>query len=548
MPANTRKRRRKTNEDGPPIPAALIPAKKKAKKEKKIPPQQGKKRKDQAGFNEPKTKKAKRKTPSKTEIQSTNRLKLGEKPDAFVQNQGFVDPLIFNPAEPKRTTPVPKKTTAVPPSSVPPRVAFQVTPKTARSPIKRRVTPFPRKQNTLIIPKKKTRRGSFRRVTKEEIRRSHESPNSENGALATPKEPAATRQCNCTRVKSACGTCWKLILAIIICACVFPLFLIDNPLTSSQAFLQSRLESELVKELRKEKGLAECNQKKLNGLSKTEAQRFAKNHFGKKFQDDLIERAIEEIIRDKDNDLDYDGEKITTRAAAIKSSKCLKDEEQIERIRKATINHLRIKEGSAKCKALLFQEYSKDNDRLQFPISDIRQEVFDSKFSHMPLHSYEKLFNRMQEKISTWFGSSELKLERSKDLEGLDIYTTLEPRYSLACKVELWFYSNKLYILGFVAVVLMIGYAWHSTRTSTRVAKEVDRVFADVIQHLENKSRLISTWVPIQYVHDLVDENCDRRVWAAVEQKVAKSNHINKGVEMVDGMEQKCWKVKLHHS
>merc|ERR1719483_1542347 len=128
------------------------------------------------------------------------------------------------------------------------------------------------------------------------------------------------------------------------------------------------------------------------------------------------------------------------------------------------------------------------------------------------------------------------------------MYTTAAPRYTYVCQFELWLVKNKFIIAGIFLVIFGSIYLWYKTRKTTRIGAEAKKVFHEVVEQLENKSRSVSTWVPISHLKDLVHEDGDHEVWAEVEKMVAKTKQINKGVEMVDGMEQKCWKVKLHHS
>jgi len=538
MPVNSRKRKREENEnaeDEAPIPAALIRSKKKAKKGKSKSKSQatrkGKKRKGDEETNP--QKKSKKETPSKTQIQS-NGPKVGK------DSMDFVDPAIFKKTENQTSTKTSKVTpiSSIPPSSVPQRVGFDVTPKSTRSPIKRRVTPFPRKQNlNTPISQEDTRRGTFRRLTKEDIERESEGLADDNEDKAESKSKKWFSNVDWKRIKSACATCALVLVVLLVCAIIFPMFLIDNPLSTSRALLKTRLETWLVNELAKDKGMSECHGAPSYGMSKHDAIEGAMKKF--RFDEEMIRDALDEVLIDKTNAVNFNGRILTTSADSIKTKECKKKDKFIENMRKESINILRIMEGEKQCENERF-EVNNVEDKLTFTQARVRRELF-KKFDFMTQHYFDELFELMVSRLNNF--SDELRID-----ESMDLYTTNAPSYTYVCQFEFWLAKNKFLIAGICVFIFGCAYLWYKTRKTSRIGAEAKKVFAEVVEQLENKSRTVSTWVPISHLKDLVHENGDLEVWAEVEKMVAKSKQINKGVEMVDGMEQKCWKVKLHHS
>lgn len=532
MPVNTRKRKREENEDAEdeaPIPAALIRSKKKAKKgkskSKSKATRKGKKRKGDEETNP--QKKSKKETPSKTQIQSN-----GPKVDKDLMD--FVDPMLFKKTENQTSTKTSKVTpiSSIPPSSVPQRVGFDVTPKSTRSPIKRRVTPFPRKQNlNTPVTQEDTRRGTFRRLTKEDIERESEGLADENQDKAGAESAKWFSNVDWKRIKNACATCALVLVVLLVCAIIFPMFLIDNPLSTSRALLKTRLESWLVNELAKDKGMSECQGGTYYGMSKEDAIDGASKKF--RFDQEMIREALDEILKDKENAVEYNSRLITTSADPIKTKECKKKDKFIENMHKECINILRRKEGEKQCEL-------NTEKRLWFPKEEVRYELFQ-KFDFMTQHYFDELFDSMVSKLNNR-ASDQLRID------GIDMYTTAAPTYTYVCQFELWLAKKKYIIAGLFLVIFGCFYLWYKNRKTTRIGAEAKKVFQEVVEQLENKSRSVSTWVPISHLKDLVHEDGDPEVWAEVEKMVAKSKQINKGVEMVDGMEQKCWKVKLHHS
>jgi len=337
--------------------------------------------------------------------------------------------------------------------------------------------------------------------------------------------------------------CLKLFVILAVCVVVFPLFLRETPLQPQRKFLKNRMETWLVSELQKSKGHHECSRSTDKfGWSKAETTYAVLSHYENLYDEELLKEVLEQVLKTSDK-IDRHMGIISTTEPAIKSSSCEKDEKVIKGMKDATAKLLRKMEGAKICDNYLFDKLGEETDeRMLFSIKDVKDRLYEERYTRLSEPDFGRFFDKMIADVR-----SDQSLHADLKTSGLtDIRTNLSPHYTLICSVHLWIWRKRFYFGVAVFILAVIMGLFYKFKRSSQVKVEAEEIFKQVMSHLQNKSRSVNSWVPVQYCRELLFEEGNPEVWAEVEKMVAKTSKVLKGVEQVDGMDQKCWKVRMH--